>query len=135
MSILFAKNGNKSRINSSTQDGQRVFLRWSGYPSGVSRYTQGTWEFKLVVVLYNAQLFTRGLSIYNWVHEVPFYILQGYVKGRSIHWWYMEEPRESQVVVRKNNDSSYTLWHPNMSLTYHSNFYTIFRPKDTVNFI
>ena len=41
------------------------FLRWTGYPSGVSRYTQGTWELKSVVVLSNAQPFTRGLLIYN----------------------------------------------------------------------
>ena len=62
----------------------------------------GTGELKLVVVLSNAQPFTRGLLIYNRVREVPFYIPQGYVKGRSIYRWYVEEPCESRVVVQTN---------------------------------
>ena len=69
----------------STQDIQRVFLRWSEYPNRVSQYMQVTWELKLVVVLSNAQPFTRGLLIYNRVREVPLDIPQGYVKGRSIY--------------------------------------------------
>ena len=60
----------------------------------VSRYTQGTWEIKSVLVLYNAQSFERGPPIYNQVHEVPFYIPQGYVKGHSIYPQYMEEPHK-----------------------------------------
>ena len=59
-------------------DGHRI-------PKSVSRYMQGTWELKSVVVLSNAQLFTRDLPIYNRVREVPFDIPQGYVKGRSIY--------------------------------------------------
>ena len=94
-------------VYGSKKDGQRDFLRWIRYPSGVSRYTQGMWELKSVVVLCNAQPFTRGLPIYNRVHEVPFYIPQGYVKDRLIYRRYVEEPHESQVVVRTNNDSSY----------------------------
>ena len=62
----------------------------------------GIGELKLVVVLSNAQPFTRGLLIYNQVREVPLYIPQGYVKGCSIYRWYVEEPRESQVVVQTN---------------------------------
>ena len=68
---------------------------------------QGTWEIKLVVVLSNAQPFTRGLPIYNRVHEVLFYIPQGYMKGRSIYRRYVEEPRESWDVMLTNNDSTY----------------------------
>ena len=63
---------------------------------------QGMWELKFVVVISNAQSFTRGLPIYNRVREVPFYIPQGYVKGRSIYRQYVEELRESQVVVETN---------------------------------
>ena len=59
----------------------------------------GIWELKSVVVLSNAQPFIRGLPIYNRVREVPFYIPQGYVKGRSIYRRYVEESCESQVVV------------------------------------
>ena len=91
----------------STQYDQRDFLIWIGYRSGVSQYTQGMWELKLVVVLSNAQTSTRGLLIYNQVHELPFYIPQGYVKGCSIYRRYMEEPRESRDVVRMSNDGSY----------------------------
>ena len=68
-------------------------------PKRVSRYTQGMWELKLVVVLSNAQPFTRGLPIYNRVHEVSFYIPQGYVKVCSIYRRYVEEPRESRDVM------------------------------------
>ena len=109
----------------STQDGQIFFLRGPGYPRGVSRYTQGTWELKLVVVMSNAQLSTWGLSIYNEVHEVPFYIPQGCMKGHLIYQRYVEEPCESQVVVQTSNYNSYALRRPNTSLTYHSNFYII----------
>ena len=98
--MLFSVYGSK-------QENQRAFFIWIRYPSGVSRYTQGTWELKSVVVLSNAQLFTRGLPIYNRVHEVPFYIPQGYVKGHSIYQRYVEESRESQDVVRTSNDNSY----------------------------
>ena len=59
----------------------------------------GMRELKLVVVFSNAQPFTSGLPIYNRVHEVPFYIPQGYMKGCSIYRQYVEEPHESQVVV------------------------------------
>ena len=119
----------------SKQDSQRIFLSWIRNPSRVSWYTQGTWELKSVVVLSKAQPFTRGLLIDNRVCEVPFYIPKGYVKGRSIYRRYMDKPRESWVVVRTNNDNSYVLRCPNTSLAYQSNFYTIFRPKATVNFI
>ena len=68
---------------------------------------QGTWELKLVVVLSNAQPSTSGLPIYNRVREAPFYIPQGYVKGRSIYRRYVEELHESRDVVRTSNDSSY----------------------------
>ena len=54
-------------------------------PKGVSQYTLGTGELNSVVVLSNAQMYERGLLIYNRVREVPFYIPQGYVKGRSIY--------------------------------------------------
>ena len=74
------------------QDGQKDFLSWLRYPRRVSRYTQGMWELKSVLVMFNAQFFERVLSIYNRVREVPFYIPQGYVKGHSIYRWYMEEP-------------------------------------------
>ena len=116
------------------QDSQRVFLGWIRNHSGVSQYTQGTWKLKSTVVLFNAQPFTRGLSIYNRVQEVPFYIPQGYMKCHSIYRWYMEEPCESRVVVRTNNDSSYVLRCLNTSLTHHSNFYKNFRPITTINF-
>ena len=109
-------------VYGSKQDGQRNFLRWIRYPSGVSRYTQGTWELKSVVVLSNAQPFTRDLPIYNRVREVPFYIPQGYVEVHSIYRRYVEEPHESWDVVPKNNDSSYVLRHRNTSLSYHSNY-------------
>ena len=79
------------------QDGQRDFLRWIRYPSGVSQYTQGTWELKSVIVL---QPFERGLPIYNRVREVPFYIPQGYVKGHSIYHWYVEEPHRPQDAMQ-----------------------------------
>ena len=51
----------------------------------VSQYTQGMLELQSVVVLSNAQPFERGPPIYNQVREVPLYIPQGYVKGRSIY--------------------------------------------------
>ena len=60
-----------------------------------------------VVVLSNAQSFTRGLPIYNRVREVPFYIPQGYVKGRLIYRWYVEEPHKSRDVMWMSNDNSY----------------------------
>ena len=88
---------------------QNVFLSWFGYLRGVSQYTLGTWELKSIVVLSNAQPFKRGLPIYNRVHEVPFDIPKGYVKGRSIYQRYVEEPRRSRVVVQEINDSSYIL--------------------------
>ena len=68
---------------------------------------KSTWELKLVVVLSNAQSFTRGLPIYNQVREVPFDIPQRYVKGHSIYRWYLEEPCDSQVAVQVINNSSY----------------------------
>ena len=71
-------------------------------PKSVSRYMQGTWELISVVVLSNAQPFTRGLPIYNRVREVPFYIPQGYMKGHSIYRRYVEEPCESQDVMQTN---------------------------------
>ena len=76
-------------------------------PKRVSRYTQGMWELKSVVVLSNAQPSTRGLPIYNQVRELPLDIPQGYVKGYSIYRWYVEEPRKSRDVMRMSNDSSY----------------------------
>ena len=76
-------------------------------PKRVSRCTQGTWELKSIVVLSNAQPFTRGLPIYNRVCGVPFYIPQGYVKGCSIYRQYVEEPHESWDVIWMSNDSSY----------------------------
>ena len=39
----------------------------------------------------SAQLFDRSLPIYYRVHELPFNIPQGYVKGSSINQTYMEE--------------------------------------------
>ena len=107
------------------QDGQKVNSVGHRNPKRVSQYMLGTGELKSVVVLSNAQLFTRGLPIYNWVHEVPFTIPQGYVKGCSIYRWYVEEPRNYWVVVQPNNDISYILRCLNTSLTYHSNFYTV----------
>ena len=98
--MLFSVYGSK-------QDGQRDFLRSIRYPSGVSRYTQGTWELKYVLVLSNAQPFEKGLPIYNRVRELPFDIPQGYVKGFSIYRWYVEEPRESRDVVETSNNNSY----------------------------
>ena len=89
------------------QYGQRVKLDGLRIPKSVSRYTQGTWELKSVVVLSNAQLFTRGVPIYNRVHKVPFYVPQGYVKGRSIYGRYVEEPHKSWVAVQAINDGSY----------------------------
>ena len=68
---------------------------------------QGMWELKSVVVLSNAQPFTRGLATYNRIPEVPFYIPQGYVKGNSIYRRYVEKPRESWDVVQMSNNSSY----------------------------
>ena len=85
-------NGIGQKDNS---DGLRI-------PKSVSQYVEGMWELKLVVVLSNAKLFTRGLPIYNRVREVPFYIPQGYMKGHSIYLWYVEEPHESWVVVQTN---------------------------------
>ena len=55
----------------------------------------------------NAQPSERGLPIYNQVCEVPFDVPQGYVKGRSIYQWYMEEPHDPQDVVQAINDISY----------------------------
>ena len=101
------------------------FLSWIRNPSRVSRYTQGTWELKSVVVLSNAQSFTRCLLIYNRVCEVPFYIPQWYVQVCSIYWRYVEEPCDSWVAVQENNDSCYVLRRRITSLTYHSNFHTI----------
>ena len=46
---------------------------------------KGMWELKSIVVFSNAQPFERGPLIYNRVHEVPFDIPQGYMKGRSIY--------------------------------------------------
>ena len=48
------------------------------------------------------------------------------MKGCSIYWWYVEEPRESQNVMLTNNNSSYVLQCQNMSLTYHSSYYINF---------
>ena len=81
------------------QDDQRDFLRWFGNPSRVFRYTQGTWDLKTILVLSNAQPFKRGLLIYNGVRELPFYIPQGYMRGRYIYQWYMEEPHIPWDVV------------------------------------
>ena len=93
-----------------------------GILEGVSQYTLGTGELKSVVVLSNAQLYKRGLLIYNWVHEVPFDIPQGYMKGRFIHRQYMEEARRPWVAVQAINENSYILQRQNMSLTYHSSY-------------
>ena len=87
-------------VYDSKQDGQRDFLRWIGYPSGVSQYTQGTWEIKSILVLSNVQLYERGVPIYNRVYEVPFYIPQGYVKGHLIYQWYVEEPHHPWDTVQ-----------------------------------
>ena len=81
------------------QENQKDFLTWLRYPIGFSQYTQGTWEIKSILVLSNVQPYERGVPIYNRLYEVPFYIPQGYVKGCSIYRRYMEEPRESRVVV------------------------------------
>ena len=81
------------------QDGQKYFLEWLRNLIGVSRYTQGKWELKSILVLSSAQLFERGPLIYNRVREVIFYIPQGYVKGRSIYRRYVEEPHKPQDVV------------------------------------
>ena len=64
---------------------QKEVLSWLRYPRGVSRYTQGSQELKSVLVMSNAQPYERGILIYNRVREVPFYIPQGYVKGRLIY--------------------------------------------------
>ena len=69
-------------------------------PKSVSQHTQGTLELHSVVVLSNAKPFERGLSIYSQVREVPFYIPQGYVKGRSIYQWYVEEPHSPWDAVQ-----------------------------------
>ena len=113
------------RVRNLTGQAKRIAQMVWGFLKRVSRYTLGMWELKSVVVLSNAQPFTRGLSIYNRVREVPFYIPQGYMKGRSIYWWYVEEPHESQVAMQVGNDRSYVLRCLNTSLTYHSNFYSI----------
>ena len=55
-----------------------------------------------MLVLSNAQPLKRDLLIYNRVCEVPFHIPQGYVKGRPIYRWYVEEPCESQDVMQTN---------------------------------
>ena len=60
-------------------------------------------------VMSNAQPSEKGLPIYNQVHEVPFDVPQGYVKGRSIYQWYMEEPHIPLDAVQANNDSSCVL--------------------------
>ena len=84
-----------------------IFSDGQGILVGSLDNTQGTWELKSVVVLSNAQLFTRGLLIYNRVREVPLYIPQGYMKGRLIYRRYVEEPCESRDVMRTSNDGSY----------------------------
>ena len=89
------------------QDDQNGFLIWLRYPRGVSRYMQGMWELKYVLVLSNAQPYERGLPIYNRVCEVPFDIPQGYVQGRSIYRWYVEEPHRPRDAVQARNDISY----------------------------
>ena len=81
------------------QDNQKVNSVGHRNPKTVSQYTLGTGELKSVVVLSNAQPSTRGLLIYNRVHEVPFYIPQEYVKGHSIYRRYVEEPLKSQDVT------------------------------------
>ena len=48
------------------------------------------------------------------------------MKGCSIYRWYVEEPHESHDVMLTNNDSSYVLRCPNMSLMYHSSYYVNF---------
>ena len=73
-------------------------------PNRVSQYTLGIGELKSVVVLSNAQSFTRGLPIYNRVREVTFYIPQGYMKGHSIYRQYMKEPRKPLIAVQEIND-------------------------------
>ena len=108
------------------QDSQRVNSHGLRIPKSVSWYMQGMWELKLVAVLSNAQPSTRGNPIYNRVREVPLYIPQGYVKGRSIYQWYVEEPCESQNLMLTNNDSSYVLRRSNTSPTYHSSCYVNF---------
>ena len=77
------------------------FLDGLGNPRRVSRYTQGTWELKSILVLSNAQPFKRGFPIYNQVHEVPFHIPQGYMKGCLIYRQYMEEPHDPWDVVKQ----------------------------------
>ena len=65
--------------------GQKDNSDGSRIPKRVSRYTQGTWELKFIVVFSNAQPSTRVLPIYNQVCEVPFHIPQGYMKGCLIY--------------------------------------------------
>ena len=91
----------------SKQDDQSVFLSWTRKPSVVSRYTQDPWELKSVVVLSNAQPSTRVLLIYYRLREVPFYIPQGYMKGRLIYQWYTEEMHDPQAAMQVINDNSY----------------------------
>ena len=96
--------------------GQKDFLSWLMYPRGVSLYTQGTWDLKSILVLSNAQLFKRVLPVYNRVHEIPFDIPQGYVKGCSIYQQYEEEPHSPRDAVQTNNNNSYVLRRWNTSL-------------------
>ena len=52
------------------QDGQMV--NSVGFKVlGVSLYMQGTWELKYMLVLYNAQIFEKGLPIYSKYMEEP----------------------------------------------------------------
>ena len=76
-------------------------------PKSVSLYMQGMWELHSVVVLSNAQPYKRGLLIYNRLREVHFDIPQGYMKGRSIYQWYVEEPHDPKDASQENNGSSY----------------------------
>ena len=82
------------------QDSQKVNSVRHENHKRVSQYTLGMGELNYVVVLSSAQLYEMGLLMYNRVHEVPFYIPQGYVKGHSIYWRYVEESRSPRNVVR-----------------------------------
>ena len=92
----------------------KSFPGWFQVLMSVSRYTQGMWELKSVVVLSNAQLYEeglpiclrvreriqKGLSIYSRVREIN-------PDGRSIYLNVSGRAKDPWNVVLTNNDSSY----------------------------
>ena len=73
------------------EDDQKVNSIGHMIPRGVSQYTLTMGEINFVVVLSNAQMLDKSLSIYYWVCEVIFYIPKGTWKSIQYTDWYMEE--------------------------------------------